>query len=80
MSNLPQILKTFGDLVGKCMHVFLATVTLNIFKHFSLIVKLSLKFQIVCFVACMPTIYFRCPLIWLENNVKGMWTEVHVGL
>ena len=37
MSNLQQILKTFGDLVGKCMHVFLSTVTLNILKHFSLI-------------------------------------------
>ena len=36
MSDLQQILNTFGDLVGKCMHVFLSTVTLHIFKHSSL--------------------------------------------
>ena len=37
MSDLQQILNIFDDLVGKCMHVFLSTVTLHIFKHFSLI-------------------------------------------
>ena len=36
ISDLQQILNTFGDLVGKCMHVFLSTVTLHIFKHSSL--------------------------------------------
>ena len=33
MSDLQQILNIFGDLVGKCMHVFLSTVSLHIFKH-----------------------------------------------
>ena len=38
MSDLQQILNTFGDLVGKCIHVFLSTVTLHIFNILALLV------------------------------------------
>ena len=62
MSDLQQILNTFGDLVGKCMHVFLSTVTLHISKHSSLSSQtIAEVWDCICFVAYMSTIYFIKP-------------------
>ena len=58
MSDLQQILNTFGDLVGKCIHVFLSTVTLHIFKHFSLI-SLTIAEVSDCMFCSIYVYYFN---------------------
>ena len=63
MSDLQQILNTFGDLVGKCMHVFLSTVTLHIFKYFSLISQTIAEVSDCMFCSIMSTIFFIKPFL-----------------